>query len=54
MLLSHPGWVKTDMGGQSATLTVETCVNGILNVISSVNEGSNGKFFNFNGKELPW
>lgn len=25
----HPGWVKTDMGGQEATISAESCADGI-------------------------
>lgn len=50
----HPGWVKTDMGGSSATTTVDDCVNGLHQVISGLKPEITGKFFDFTGKEIPW
>jgi len=29
----HPGWVKTDMGGEDAEIDVETSVNGLAEII---------------------
>ena len=50
----HPGWVKTDMGGQDATLTTEQSVQGLVAVIASLDEAKNGGFYDFSGKALPW
>lgn len=50
----HPGWVQTDMGGASATLTPETSVAGILNVIAHLQLSDNGRFLQWDGQELPW
>ena len=50
----HPGWVKTDMGGQNAPLTVKESVEGLLAVIGSLDESKNGGFFEFSGKARPW
>lgn len=50
----HPGWVKTDMGGKDATLTVEKSVQGLITVIASLDEANNGGFFDFRGSALPW
>ena len=50
----HPGWVKTDMGGQDASLTIRESVEGLLTVIGSLDESKNGGFFDFTGKALPW
>ncbi|XP_078355998.1 C-signal-like [Oculina patagonica] len=50
----HPGWVKTDMGGQNATLTIKESVEGLVTVIGSLDESKNGGFFDFSGKALPW
>jgi len=50
----HPGWVQTDMGGKNATLTVPQSVSSMVGVLESLNESYNGKFLNYDGKELPW
>jgi len=52
--LMHPGWVKTDMGGNNAPLTTEASASGIVNVLETLGETDNGKFFQFDGKEIPW
>ncbi|MGB5510687.1 MAG: SDR family oxidoreductase [Woeseiaceae bacterium] len=50
----HPGWVQTDMGGASATLTVEESAQGIRKVIANLSPDDNGTFWNFDGAPLPW
>lgn len=50
----HPGWVRTDMGGASATFTTEKSVSGIIKVIDSVDQSKSGQFFDLHGKSLPW
>ena len=50
----HPGWVRTDMGGADADLSVTESAEGILNVISALTPDDNGKFYTWDGKEYPW
>jgi NAD(P)-dependent dehydrogenase (short-subunit alcohol dehydrogenase family) len=50
----HPGWVKTDMGGADASLAIPESISGILTVIDSLTVDKTGKFYNYNGEELPW
>lgn len=50
----HPGWVRTDMGGADADLSVTESAEGILNVIAALTPEDNGKFYTWNGKEYPW
>jgi len=50
----HPGWVKTDMGGNRAPLTVEESVSSMLRVIDGVTAGSSGSYLNYAGKPIPW
>ncbi|XP_071771185.1 C-signal [Centroberyx gerrardi] len=50
----HPGWVKTDMGGPDAALTVEESVSGVLAVIASLTDKDHGGFKNYSGNNLPW
>ena len=49
-----PGWVKTDMGGPGATLTVKESAAGIRKVIAGMNIATSGQFFNYSGENLPW
>ena len=50
----HPGWVQTDMGGQSAPVTIEMSVSGIMKIISSLKKSQTGMFLNYDGTTLPW
>lgn len=49
-----PGWVKTDMGGQHATLRPEESVKGILRVVDGLTAKSSGDYLRWNGSRLPW
>ncbi len=50
----HPGWVKTDMGGPNALIGPETSIRSMIELICNLQESDRGKFFNYNGQELPW
>ncbi|TXI28856.1 MAG: SDR family oxidoreductase [Nitrosomonas oligotropha] len=50
----HPGWVKTDMGGPGALITTEQSVTGMRRVIGNLTLQDSGKFYAFDGKEVPW
>jgi NAD(P)-dependent dehydrogenase (short-subunit alcohol dehydrogenase family) len=50
----HPGWVRTDLGGSNAHLSVTESAEGILKVISNLTPEDNGKFYTWDGKEYPW
>ena len=53
-ILLHPGWVKTDMGGPGALITAEQSVTGMRRVIGNLTLQDSGKFYAFDGKEVPW
>jgi NAD(P)-dependent dehydrogenase (short-subunit alcohol dehydrogenase family) len=50
----HPGWVQTRMGGGGAHITPAQSVSGMINVVSRLKKSDSGRFFNYDGKELPW
>lgn len=50
----HPGWVQTDMGGASASLTPEESARGVMNVIAGLKPSDNGKFFQWDGTLHAW
>jgi NAD(P)-dependent dehydrogenase (short-subunit alcohol dehydrogenase family) len=54
VLVLHPGWVKTDMGGPGGNLTVTESVEAQLDLIARANPAMSGRFFHSNGQDLPW
>jgi NAD(P)-dependent dehydrogenase (short-subunit alcohol dehydrogenase family) len=50
----HPGWVRTDMGGPNAPLTAEQSVAGIRKVLDGLQPADSGKFWSYDGSNLPW
>jgi NAD(P)-dependent dehydrogenase (short-subunit alcohol dehydrogenase family) len=54
VVVVHPGWVRTDMGGPGAAIDVETSVRGLLALIDRLGPADSGRFFSYDGSELPW
>jgi len=54
LLLLHPGWVRTDMGGAGAAITPEVSVTGLRKVIASASPRISGSFFDYRGTAVPW
>ena len=50
----HPGWVRTDMGGERADIDAPTSVAGIRRVIADLDAARAGRFWMYDGSELPW
>ena len=50
----HPGWVQTDMGGPNALITTEQSVAGMRDVIARLSKANSGKFYSYDGQEIPW
>lgn len=49
-----PGWVKTDMGGQEASLTVEESVTAIRETVAKLTPAAAGAFLDYTGETIPW
>ncbi|ELU42879.1 hypothetical protein AG1IA_03101 [Rhizoctonia solani AG-1 IA] len=54
VVLVHPGWVQTDMGGSDAPLTAVESIGGMLKVISQVDLKNSGEYWQWDGQRLPW
>jgi NAD(P)-dependent dehydrogenase (short-subunit alcohol dehydrogenase family) len=54
VVMMHPGWVQTDMGGQGAPLTPEEAIRGMVNIIDGLTPDDTARFLQWDGKELPW
>jgi NAD(P)-dependent dehydrogenase (short-subunit alcohol dehydrogenase family) len=54
VLLLHPGWVKTRMGGREAPLAPGESVAGMRALVEQFSLDMSGRFFRYNGSEIPW
>jgi NAD(P)-dependent dehydrogenase (short-subunit alcohol dehydrogenase family) len=54
LLLMAPGWVRTDMGGPQASLSITDSIPNLVNTI----EGQHGKgglqYLDYRGRTVPW
>jgi NAD(P)-dependent dehydrogenase (short-subunit alcohol dehydrogenase family) len=54
MLLFHPGWVRTSMGGSQAPVGVEESVAGMLALVEAHRGKATEAFLDYQGNTLPW
>ena len=54
ILMLHPGWVKTDMGGNNAKLEIPDSISQMIKVINDLNLNNSGSFVNYAGEKLEW
>jgi NAD(P)-dependent dehydrogenase (short-subunit alcohol dehydrogenase family) len=54
LLLMAPGWVKTDMGGPGARLTIEESIPNLVSTIEAYEGRSGLHYLDYLGKVVPW
>ncbi|WP_193175504.1 SDR family oxidoreductase [Oricola nitratireducens] len=52
--LVHPGWVRTDMGGSQADISVQESAAGILRIVEATTLADTGTFVDYDGSTIPW
>lgn len=50
----HPGWVRTEMGGSAAPLEPLEAARRLHEFFLKAESSHSGRFFDLNGRELPW
>jgi NAD(P)-dependent dehydrogenase (short-subunit alcohol dehydrogenase family) len=54
VLTIHPGWVRTDMGGANAPVSVEDSARGIADVLEHERGKGGHRFLDYKGQEVAW
>jgi NAD(P)-dependent dehydrogenase (short-subunit alcohol dehydrogenase family) len=54
LLLLHPGWVQTELGGPGAQLTVEESAHGVVTTIEKHASDGGLQFLDYRGQAVPW
>ncbi|HVV69471.1 MAG TPA: SDR family oxidoreductase [Patescibacteria group bacterium] len=50
----HPGWVKTDMGGEEATLFPEESITSIRKLLEKMSINNSGSFYSYTGEIIDY
>lgn len=50
----HPGWVRTDMGGDTADISVDESAAGIVSLTRKLTLADTGTFYTWDGRIHPW
>ena len=54
VVLMHPGWVRTDMGGADAPLDIDSSCKGMVRQVSAAVSQPGLRYLDFEGNPLPW
>ncbi len=54
VLAAHPGWVRTEMGGAAAAVSVADSAAGLIARVRDLTLATTGRFQNYDGRAMPW
>ncbi len=54
LLLLAPGWVRTDMGGPQASLTIDESIPSLVNTIEEQRGKPGLQYLDYLGRTVPW
>lgn len=52
--LVHPGWVRSEMGGPGADISVEESAGGIAGLVENLDMSKSGTFVAYDGTPMDW
>ena len=54
LLLLAPGWVRTDMGGPQARLSIEESIPNLVSTIEAQRGKTGLQYLDYRGQTVPW
>ncbi|HTJ25508.1 MAG TPA: SDR family oxidoreductase [Candidatus Limnocylindria bacterium] len=54
LLLLAPGWVRTDMGGPQARLSIDESIPNLVNIIEAQRGKPGLQYLDYRGQTVPW
>jgi NAD(P)-dependent dehydrogenase (short-subunit alcohol dehydrogenase family) len=54
LLLMAPGWVRTDMGGPQAPLSIEESIPNLANIMDAQAGKAGLQYLDYLGRKIPW
>jgi NAD(P)-dependent dehydrogenase (short-subunit alcohol dehydrogenase family) len=54
LIVMAPGWVRTDMGGPHADLSIEESIPGVIDAIAGRTGKPGLEFLDYQGRAIPW
>lgn len=54
LLLMAPGWVRTDLGGPQARLSVEESIPNLANTVDAQTGKAGLQYLDYLGRKVPW
>ena len=54
VIMLHPGWVKTDMGGPDADIVPQDSIKSMLQLFDTLTLDKSGGYYDYTGRTIPW
>ena len=54
LALVDPDWVRTEMGGDDATLSIEQSIPGVVDNLTAQRGKPGLRYFDYKGASVPW
>lgn len=54
VVMLHPGWVQTDMGGEHAPMSIDDSSTSVIATLQALTLADSGRFVRWDGFDHPW
>ncbi|MCK5918003.1 MAG: SDR family oxidoreductase [Cocleimonas sp.] len=54
VVILHPGWVRTDMGGTNGEISTQQSAQRLQAILNSITLENSGDFYDIDGSIIPW